>query len=154
MGEPSFDKTDRTQVTAGYELQHDFGNGWKFSQNYRYSHLDLLNQGVFAWGSDGDRTAYRGYSYSDGDSDVHTLDNRISKLWQGDSFENTLLVGMDYVHSTTDGKNNGFGYVPGLDMFNPQYGADITLSGDPYHIKLKQTACMHKINTNGTSIGY
>ena len=139
MGEPDFDKTDRTQVTAGYEFQHDFGNGWKFSQNYRYSHLDLLNQGVFAWGSDGDRTAYRGYSYSDGDSDVHTLDNRVSKLWQGERFENTLLLGLDYVHSSTDGKNNGFGYVPGLDMFNPQYGADITLTGDPYHIKLRQT---------------
>ena len=139
MGEPDFDKTDRTQVSAGYEFQHDFGNGWKFSQNYRYSHMDLLNQGVFAWGSDGKRTAYRGYSYSDGDQNLHNLDNRVSKLWQGERFSNTLLLGLDYLHSTTDGKNNGFGYVPGLDMFNPQYGADITLTGDPYHIKLKQT---------------
>ena len=139
MGEPDFDKTDRTQVSAGYEFQHDFGNGWKFSQNYRYSHMDLLNQGVFAWGSDGKRTAYRGYSYSDGDQNLHNIDNRVNKLWQGERFSNTLLLGLDYLHSTTDGKNNGFGYVPGLDMFNPQYGADITLTGDPYHIKLKQT---------------
>ncbi|MDF7676629.1 TonB-dependent siderophore receptor [Neisseriaceae bacterium ESL0693] len=138
MGEPDFDTLDRSEYALGYELSHRFDNGWQFSQNYRFSFMDLDERNVFAYGSDNDRKVHRGYTYTDGTSKSHNLDNRLSKTWRNDRFENTLLLGIDYVHAQSDGKNNGFGYVPDLDMFDPHYGTHIDLEATPYHTKLRQ----------------
>lgn len=138
MGEPDFDILDRDEYALGYELSHRFDNGWKFSQNYRFSFMDLYERNVFAYGSDNDRKVHRGYTYTDGNSKSHNIDNRLSKSWKNDRFENTLLMGIDYIHAQSDGNNNGFGYVPDMDMFDPQHGSHIDISYTPYHTKLRQ----------------
>lgn len=128
FGEKDHDRYLRSQASLGYEFQHTFDNDWQVTQNYRYSRLNLDWFGVFAWSSDNNRLANRGYSYSKGNTVTHTIDNRVSKTWKGERFSNTLLVGLDYMKANTDGNNNGFGFVPAIDMFNPVYGAPITLS--------------------------
>ncbi|KGQ70844.1 hypothetical protein OA57_03835 [Chelonobacter oris] len=139
FGEPDRDNMEREQLSAGYEFQHEFNNGWIFSQNYRFNHLDMDLLGVFAWSADNNRTAYRGYSYSKGTSATHSVDNRISKTWTFDNgIENTLLLGSDYLHAKTKGNNNGFGFVPGIDLFAPVYGAPFSVTSTPYHIKNSQ----------------
>ncbi|TNH08928.1 TonB-dependent siderophore receptor [Testudinibacter sp. TR-2022] len=139
FGEPSRDNMEREQLSVGYEFQHKFNNDWIFSQNYRFNHLDMDLLGVFAWSSDNNRSAYRGYSYSKGTSTTHSVDNRISKTWTFENgIENTLLLGTDYLHAKTRGHNNGFGYVPSIDLFAPVYGQDFNLTSTPYHIKTSQ----------------
>ncbi|WP_199721115.1 TonB-dependent siderophore receptor [Neisseria weixii] len=129
----------RNQYSIGYELNHDFGNGYKFTQNYRYNHQDLDWLGTFAWSTDGVDTAYRGYSYTDGTVNAHTVDNRLSKEWKGNGWKNTLLGGIDYLHSNTGGVNNGFGSVSATNLFTPDNSSSgIVKSGTRYEVKQKQ----------------
>ncbi|MDU8923855.1 TonB-dependent siderophore receptor [Pasteurellaceae bacterium LIM206] len=138
-GEPD-EYVDRNQIRLGYEFIHDFGDGLKFTQNYQYYEQKLDWLGVFAWSSDGNRTAYRGYSYTDGTMRTHTIDNRLSKEWKGDNWSNTLLVGVDYMRSKTNGLNNGFGQVNSTDLFNPVPDhAGIGKVGYDYYAHVYQT---------------
>lgn len=132
------DYISRNQYAIGYELKHDFGNGLNFTQNYRYNHQDLDWLGTFAWSASG-HTAYRGYSYTDGTVNSHTIDNRLSKEWKGNGWKNTLLGGIDYLHSNTGGLNNGFGSVSSTNLFTPDNSASgVVKSGTRYEVKQKQ----------------
>ncbi|SDK57360.1 iron complex outermembrane recepter protein [Methylophilus rhizosphaerae] len=152
LGEPDRDYFDRKQYSLGYEFSHDFGQQFKFTQNYRYGKMDHDFVGVFAWGSDNDRLAHRGYSYLNGNSTVHSIDNRLSKTFAFGEFIDTFMVGLDYKRSKADAKNNGFGFVPDIDMFNPVYGAPFTVTGNPYDLSLKQqgTYIFNKLDWNDT----
>ncbi|WP_341645150.1 TonB-dependent siderophore receptor [Thauera sp. SDU_THAU2] len=139
VGEPDADKLERTQISAGWLFSHKFANDWTFTQNYKFSHLDLDQLNVFAWNSDGDRQLWRGYSFTDGKTKTHYIDNRVSgRLRLSDSVEILPSFGIDYLKSDTFGRNNGFGYVPNLDMFAPVYGQPFAVTGTPYDIDSKQ----------------
>lgn len=139
LGEPDFDHLKRTQASLGWLLSHQFSDQWTFTQNYKYSHLDLDQQNVFAWSSDNARMAKRGYSFTQGDTRNHYLDNRVTgTLKLGDNIKFTPTVGVDYLKSDTSGQNNGFGFVPNIDMFAPVYGAPISLDSTPYADRLRQ----------------
>ena len=138
-GEPGVDHLKRTQASAGWLLSHKINDDWKFSQNYKYTNLDIDQVNTFAYGSDNNRQLLRGYTYTDGKSKTHYLDNRISgKLRLSDSVQLLPTFGIDYLKSDTDGLNNGFGPVPNIDMFNPVYGAPFSVSGNPYALHSKQ----------------
>ena len=139
MGEPDFDHLKRTQSSVGWQLRHDLSNDWTFTQNYKYSRLNLDQQNVFAYGSDNDRQALRGYTFTQGNTTNHYLDNRLSgTLRLGDGIKLKPTVGVDYLKSDTDGQNNGFGLVPNLDMFAPVYGAPFAVASTPYEQRLRQ----------------
>lgn len=150
LGEPSRDNFERRQYSLGYEFSHDFGNDLRFTQNYRYGKMDHDFLGVFAWSSDNNRQALRGYSYMDGQASDHNVDNRLSKIFRFGNIENTVLIGWDYKRSKADAENNGFGFVPAIDMFDPQYGAPFTVTSNPYQTRLKQegTYILNKFNWN------
>lgn len=138
-GEPGVDQLKRTQSSLGWLLSHKFNQDWKFTQDYKYTNLDLDQTNTFAYGSNGDRELLRGYTFTDGKSKSHYLDNRISgRLRLGDSVQLLPTFGIDYLKSDTDGLNNGFGMVPNLDMFNPVYGAPFAVTGTPYGLHSKQ----------------
>lgn len=138
LGEPDFDHLKRSQVTAGWLLRHELSDDWAFTQNYKYTRLNLDQQNVFAWSSDNDRQALRGYSFTQGNTRNHYLDNRLSGAVRWGDLKFTPVVGLDYLKSDTEGRNNGFGPVPNIDMFNPVYGAPISLSATPYEQPLRQ----------------
>lgn len=150
LGEPSRDNFERRQYSLGYEFSHDFGKDLRFTQNYRYGKMDHDFLGVFAWLSDNDRQAFRGYSYMNGQATDHNVDNRLSKIFRFGNIENTVLVGWDYKRSKADAENNGFGFVPPIDMFDPQYGAPFTVTSNPYETRLKQEGAyiLNKFNWN------
>ena len=154
LGEPGRDYFDRKQYSIGYEFSHDFGEQFKFTQNYRYGKMDHDFLGVFAWQKNGldDRLADRGFSYLNGDSTVHSVDNRLSKTFSFGEIQNTVMLGLDYKRSKADAKNNGFGFVPSIDMFAPVYGTPFTVSGGPYDLSLKQqgTYIFNKFNWDDT----
>ncbi|MDN5874174.1 MAG: TonB-dependent siderophore receptor [Sinobacteraceae bacterium] len=138
-GEPDFDQLKRTQLSAGWLFSHEFNDDWTFTQNYKYSKLDVDQHNVFAWGSDGDRELLRGYTYTAGSTRTHYIDNRIGgKLKLGNDVELLPVVGFDYLKSNTSGQNNGFGWAPNLDMFEPVYGAPFDVAATPYNLDTKQ----------------
>ena len=138
LGEPGFDHLKRTNVTAGWLLRHELSNDWTFAQNYKYSRLNLDQQNVFAYASDNDRQAVRGYTYTKGNTSNHYLDNRLSGAMKWGNVTLRPTVGLDYLKSDTEGQNNGFGLVPNLDMFAPVYGAPFSVSATPYEQRLRQ----------------
>lgn len=138
-GEPDFDRLKRTQVSAGWLLSHEISDDWTFTQNYKFSRLSIDQKNVFAYGSDGNRELLRGYTFTDGSTRNHYIDNRVSgKLRLSDNIELLPTVGFDYLKSDTSGQNNGFGLAPNLDMFAPVYGAPFTVNATPYDLHSKQ----------------
>src|SRR5690606_295145 len=112
-GEPDFDQLKRTQISAGWLFSHEFNDDWTFTQNYKFSKLDIDQHNVFAWGSDGNRELLRGYTFTDGDTRNHYIDHRLSGTVRlGNDIELLPVVGFDYLKSSTSGENNGFGWAP------------------------------------------
>ena len=138
-GEPGFDHLKRTQVSAGWLFSHKLTPDWTFTQNYKFSYLDLDQQNVFAYGSDSNRELLRGYSLTDGITRNHYVDNRIKgRVRLSDSVEILPAVGFDYMKSNTSGRNNGFGLAPNLDMFDPVYGKPFPVTATPYDVNSRQ----------------
>ena len=138
-GEPGFDHLKRTQISAGWLLSHKLTPDWTFTQNYKYSHLDIDQQNVFAYGSDNNRELWRGYSLTDGSTSNHYIDHRLKgRVRVSDSVEILPVFGIDYLKSRTSGRNNGFGGAPNLDMFDPVYGKPFAVTADPYDLNSQQ----------------
>lgn len=138
-GEPGFDHLGRTQISAGWLLSHEFNDDWTFTQNYKFSRLSVDQRNVFAYGSDGDRELVRGYTYTDGNTRNHYIDNRVSgRLQLTEDIELLPSIGFDYLKSNTSGVNNGFGLVPNLDMFEPVYGRPFDVNATPYELNTRQ----------------
>lgn len=138
LGEPGFDHLKRTQLSAGWLLSHQINDDWAFTQNYKFTRLSLDQQNVYAYSSDGDRLARRGYSYTKGDTNTHYLDNRLTGTLKLGQAKLTSTVGVDYMKSDIDGQNNGFGMAPDLDMFNPVYGTPFTVTSSPLVQRMRQ----------------
>ncbi|WP_244939651.1 TonB-dependent siderophore receptor [Acinetobacter guerrae] len=138
FGEPSLDHLKVNEYSAGYEFSHEFENGLIFMQNYRWARMDNDLLSTFAWSSDNDRSAYRGYSFTDGVSKTNSIDNRLIKNFIFGDFQNKVMLGVDYYKNETDGVNNGFGYAPPMDLFNPVHNPNFAVTALPYHIETEQ----------------
>jgi iron complex outermembrane receptor protein len=163
VGNPDYEKFDRTQYTLGYELNHRLSDSWDFQQNFRYGHLDVELQQMYYAGHSIDllrnaasrlaggatsgpaydfifgiasalypdlndpsrQKVMRGLTYTDGQADNLSLDNRLVNYWSGDRLENTFLVGVDYQQLNIDEK--AFASDPlirePLNIYNPSYGS-------------------------------
>ena len=122
LSQPGYDKSERTQVAIGYELEHDFNETWSFLQNLRYNRLDLDLRSSYAWRMQDDRLADQGLVYRDGMRDGWTVDNRISGVFFTDHTENTVLVGLDYQKLSAEGEKADPFFFGTIDIFDPVYG--------------------------------
>lgn len=137
LGQPGYDRNERTQSAVGYELEHAFSDQWSLLQNLRYNRLDLELRSSYAAGQSptDPRVADQGLVYRDGTTDGWTIDNRLVGKFFTDRTENTLLVGLDYQKLTSEGDeydnfpwydfDNGQYVTPPfgtIDMFDPVYG--------------------------------
>ena len=126
-GEPDVDEVDRTEYSIGYVLSHEFSTGLTFRQNLRYNVVDLNDTVVFSNGIDPDlRTINRGAFGNFGELDGFTVDSNLLGHWQHGLFAHEVLFGVDYQHIDARSKQQ-FGGAPPIDIFDPVYGAAITL---------------------------
>lgn len=51
LGDPTQDHEKNLAKSIGYEFSHDFGNGLRFNQNYRYQHVQNRHLGAYAYPS-------------------------------------------------------------------------------------------------------
>lgn len=142
VGNPDFEKFDRTQITLGYELKHDFSEKTSFQQSFRYGRIDvdLIQMYALAYADDfgvptGRSEVVRYASTEDGHADSFNVDNRFTHKWEINGMEHTLLAGVDYQLLNIDGKDYaadpvvGEEVAPGvfaantLNVYNPQYSA-------------------------------
>ncbi|WP_179283904.1 TonB-dependent siderophore receptor [Bordetella genomosp. 10] len=128
LGEPAFNRYDRTQSSIGYEFSHAFSDSVKFNQKLRYMRVDTDNAGVSRSGdlmSDG-RTLARSASSNEIRSEGFTMDNNVQYDFDLGPVRNTLLTGVDY-RTQTIRVASASGKAGTLDVFDPVYGGPVTI---------------------------
>lgn len=140
LGDKVNDTETNRQYSAGYELAHDFGNGFKVDSSYRFGHVDNYHRGsYYAWGGTEAPFQYnRGFTLNDGIARSHNTDNRLTYDFKNENVKNTVVVGTDYRYQTVKGKY-GYGNVVGTSyLFNPTAGYQDQSTIPDYQYKARQ----------------
>ena len=153
LGDPTQDHEKNLAKSIGYEFSHDFGNGLRFNQNYRYQHVQNRHLGAYAYPSAyddnwvpqplsaaNDYSVNRGVVFNDGTAKSHSFDNRLTWRFQNDNIDNTLLGGIDYRHQKIDALYTLFGSGAPVNVYNPSasYGQPFTVDAPNTGIKTRQ----------------
>ena len=153
LGDPTQDHEKNLAKSIGYEFSHDFGNGLRFNQNYRYQHVQNRHLGAYAYPSAYDNnwvpqplsaannySVDRGVVFNDGTAKSHSFDNRLTWCFQNDNIDNTLLGGIDYRHQKIDALYTLFGSGAPVNVHTPSasYGQPFTVDAPNTGIKARQ----------------
>lgn len=128
LGEPGFNRYDRTQYAIGYEFSHALTDQVKLGQKLRYMRVDTDNAGVSRQGdlqADG-RTLRRTASSNRIRSEGFTVDNNAQFDFGLGRTEHTLLTGLDY-RTQTIRVAQASGKASSLDVFDPVYGSPVVM---------------------------
>ncbi|MDC7689847.1 TonB-dependent siderophore receptor [Vogesella indigofera] len=117
------DGMSREQQFYGYQLAHDFGNGWSFQQKYRYqiSKTDLSQYSQYGWVADNADALLRSYARAEERSTAHILDNSVQGSFATGALQHTLLAGVEYQRNENKGYNSYQYLATTLDTVNPVY---------------------------------
>lgn len=124
LGQPDYDKYERTQFSLGYLLEHELNDTWKLSQNLNYGANELYLRSSYAFSNNDPSVEElaQGIVFRDGKNESITFDNNAVGNWLTNNAEHTVLVGMDLQYHKTDGleqDNYAFGTI---NPSNPEYG--------------------------------
>jgi iron complex outermembrane receptor protein len=124
-GEPDFDGHDSRRFSLGYLFETEPTDQLTLRQSFRYSNLDVAYRQVYGIGIEADlrtldRLAFQGQQ----NVDNFVVDNQAEFKAALGPVENTLLAGVDFWHQSVDTKS-GSELAPTLDLYDPDYGADI-----------------------------
>lgn len=126
LGEPSFDKSDRTLSNVGYEFKHRFNDTWSVEQSARYTWLNWTYQNLYYSGlsSTDSSIANRGAIYQTENLGTFTIDNHAQAEFGTGPFSHTVLLGLDLRRHHTDTLSE-YGTAPSVNIYDPQYGQTI-----------------------------
>lgn len=123
FGEPQHKIDDKT-LRLGYQLSHDFDNGWQLNQNFAMTKRDADAEAVIANSTspmNGTRMR-RQLNQQIKHDKILSLDNRIDKTFDMGRISHNVMVGLDMFRERSDYQSNLFAYTP-MDLANPVYGA-------------------------------
>lgn len=124
-GEPDHDFGRYDQQMFGYEFSHEFDNGWKVSQNLRYSHLDKAEELVYPYAYTATYDLARLGFKHDTSVDNFSVDNRAEKEFSTGPLNHSLLLGLDYKNFKIDQTQASAFPGPDLDPTDPVYGGTL-----------------------------
>ncbi|TCT05477.1 iron complex outermembrane receptor protein [Aquabacter spiritensis] len=126
LGDPSFDSSDRTLASIGYEFEHRFNDAWQVRQNARYLKLDWDYRSLYFSGLSTTDPAIgqRGTSVNGEDQNTITIDTQIQGDVSTGPISHTLLLGFDYRHFSQSNTTE-FGSAPPINIFFPVYNMSI-----------------------------
>tara|TARA_Y100001934_G_scaffold279004_1_gene381665 strand:+ start:2372 stop:4624 length:2253 start_codon:yes stop_codon:yes gene_type:complete len=165
VGNPDYERFDRTQITFGYQLDHAFNEQTSFQQNLRYGRIDVDLRQMYAlayaddFGIPTNRTeVVRFISTEDGHADSFNVDNRLIHKWDFNGMKHTLLAGVDYQLLKIDGKDYAadpvVGDAPGvpntLNVYDPEYAnaSDIVLLNSSTFMPLSEGDLQRRTTDN------
>ena len=132
IGNPDYEKFERTQAALGYEFSHKFNESVQFAQSVRYSQLDIDLKQMYAIGYAHDlgqtdpteANIVRGLTSEKGKSKSFSADNRLIYNFNTGELEHTLLSGIDYRWLDIKGQSFGDSVLiadgnTGSIFFNP-----------------------------------
>lgn len=126
LGEPKWNRYDRTIGTLGWQFEHDFGDNWVLSQTARYTHVDSLYRTTVAGQATltNDRILPRRAVQGVGDSEGLAADTRLTGKFSTGPLSHTLLAGFDWQRSQWDGLRQSAkvsNTAIAIDVFDPVY---------------------------------
>lgn len=127
LGEPDYNFYERNQWGAGYDFSHEFGGPFDFSfqSNAKWFDYDEEMQTVYATSlADDNRTVGRSNFPFREHVEEFAVDNRFAATVMTGAVEHSLLAGLDYRDYRSEAEF-GFAAAPPIDLFDPQYGAEI-----------------------------
>lgn len=132
VGDPDFEKSERTSHSLGYELSHRIGDTLTLRQKARISKSDW-DQRTLVWGAldaANQREIIRSVTDSYTETDQATLDNQIEARLSFGGAEHVILGGVDIQYTKTS-QLTAYGQAANpIDWLNPDYG-NVVLTGDP-----------------------
>lgn len=139
VGEPDFERFDRTQNAATSLFTRNLGVGdWVFRQNTRFMRTKTKYRSAYLTTIEPDlRTLDRSVAVADETVDALTLDNQLSGTVKTGAITHNILVGLDY-QNTRQTEAAGFGgSVAPIDAFDPVYGAPVTFPDISFDVSLR-----------------
>ncbi|PSB09512.1 TonB-dependent siderophore receptor [Pleurocapsa sp. CCALA 161] len=121
LGEPNFDDNDRIIAQIGYNLEHDFNDNWSLRHVFRYTNLQVEQNGAFPSALQDDlRTLERfGFTNTD-DINNYQATAYVTGEFETGSINHELSVGIDYVF-----EEDFFDFeeleAENIDIFEPEY---------------------------------
>ncbi|WP_445144839.1 TonB-dependent siderophore receptor [Dyella sp. Tek66A03] len=132
-GEPDYDYYHKTDASLGYEFTHRFDDVWSVRQDLRVQNETVDHRSIGSLGLQDDLRTLNRYNYPLVDeAHVFAVDNQAEAKFAQGEVQHTVLMGVDYLHSTNDYKS-GFGAAPPIDIFDPVYGAPIEPTPYTFH---------------------
>jgi iron complex outermembrane recepter protein len=118
IGDPAIDESDRRMSNSGYELHHEFDNGWALDQSARFQKFDWDYTGFYVSGFTAPSTVNRGVIFQDEDTWTANLDTRFSGEVDTGPVSHKLLFGLD-LRKYDDNTTTEFATSSALDITSP-----------------------------------
>lgn len=129
LGEPDYNRYERTQWGAGFELVQEFGGSWNATINARWSDYSEAQDVIYnAFINADNRTITRSiFPYAE-DVNSFGIDGRLAGTFGTGAIEHNLLAGVDH-RTVSNEAFFGFAFAAGgvIDIYNPVYNV-----GAPY----------------------
>lgn len=133
IGEPGVNFYNREQYGVGYDFSHHFSDSFRIEQNTKFFNSDIESREIFGTGlldADGNgvpddfRTVTRSDFPFNEEISSFNVDTRGYFGFGTEDVRHNLVVGVDYRDYDNESEF-GFAAAPPIDLFDPQYGADI-----------------------------
>lgn len=118
IGDPAIDESDRRMSNIGYELHHEFDNGWALDQSARFQKFDWDYTGFYVSGFTAPSTVNRGVIFQDEDTWTANLDTRFFGEVDTGAIDHKLLFGLD-LRKHGDNTTTEFASASDLDITSP-----------------------------------
>jgi iron complex outermembrane receptor protein len=120
FGDGAINMSDRTMGTLSFGLTHDFGNGWKLNNTFRYTSHDWDYNSVYVSGGTATE-ATRGVIEQRESFDSIGTDLRLSGEVSTGAIAHKLTFGLDAM-KLTESAYTGFSNLDPIDITVPVYG--------------------------------
>jgi iron complex outermembrane recepter protein len=128
LGDYTYDKNERTQLTYGYLFEHIFNDQFTVRQNLRVSDVDFQYRRMGIDSVVG-TTAARNRSIIDEKLKGVALDNQAQFKFDTGTIKHTTLAGIDFQRSSYTNQDGDAGPATAndlLDLSNPVYGLEFS----------------------------
>jgi len=132
-GEPDLDTGRYNQEMVGYELEHEFVNGWTATSNFRYGHLNKYEFGPYPYLYSSPTALNRIGFEGDTAADNIGWDNRIENEFELAGATHTVMAGIDYRYYRIDNIQNFVFGSGSIDVLDPVYGLPQAPNGPLYN---------------------
>lgn len=123
LGEPDYNRYQRSQYGAGYELQHAFSDVLSVTQNAKWSDYDEKQLVIYGAGLQADNRTVSRFNFPYAEKvQGFAIDNRLAAKFKTGWIGHDLLIGLDY-RNIANSALFGFGLASPIDLFDPVYNA-------------------------------